>query len=293
MAAREASDGRQFAGSSKLVKEASAPSWKHVIGILGGMGPHAHIEFESLLLDASAKALGRPLLDQDYPSWVVSSMPSIPDRTRALLDGAESPVEAMVESASRLEGAAAFAVIPCNTAHAFLPEVQRRVSLPFLDMIEVTAESAVERVGTSGCIGLLAVSGTVRSGIYRKAIEALAPRARIVSLLDLEGGEELQERLVMEPIFGPLLDGRRAGGGIKSGAFRDPKCREVLAVRLRDAARRLADAGASLILTACTEIPLVLGRESAAEIPLLDPMEAAAEEAVAIALGEKPLPCTS
>ena len=265
------------------------PSWKHVIGILGGLGPHAHIEFESLLLDATGKALGRPPLDQDYPSWVVSSMPGIPDRTRALLEGSESPVEAMVESASRLSEAA-FAVIPCNTAYAFLEEVRRRSRIPFLDMIQVTAERAVERVGVRGGIGILAASGTLRAELYQKKIHALAPGTRVVSLLSLPNGEELQERLVMEPIFGPLRNGGRLGGGIKSGAFRDPRKREDLAEPMREAARKLADAGAEVVLTACTEIPLVLGRESVGEIPLLDPVAVAAEEAVEIALGRKPLP---
>ena len=267
----------------------TGPSWKHVIGILGGLGPHAHIEFESLLLDATGKALGRPALDQDYPPWVVSSMPTTPDRTRALLEGSESPVEAMVESASRLSEAA-FAVIPCNTAHAFLEELRRRSRLPFLDMIQVTAERAVERVGPRGGIGILAASGTLRAELYQKKIHALAPGARVVSPLDLEDGEALQERLVMEPIFGPLRNGRRTGSGIKSGSYRDLRKREELAEPMREAARKLSDAGASVVLTACTEIPLVLGRESAGEIPLLDPMAVAAEEAIAIALGRKPLP---
>ncbi len=265
------------------------PSWKHVIGVLGGLGPHAHIEFESLLLEATSNAIARPATDQDYPSWVVSSIPATPDRTRALLEGAESPVDALLESASRLS-AASFAVIPCNTAHAFLEEVRRRSPLPFLDMIRVTAERAVERVGSKGTIGLLAASGTLRADVYKKSIRALAPGAGVLSPLDLEGGEEIQERLVMEPIFGPLSEGRRAGGGIKSGAFRDPRRREELAAPMREAARILADAGASLVLTACTEIPLVLGRESVSEIPLLDPMAVAAEEAIDIALGRKPLP---
>ncbi len=271
------------------------PSWKHVIGILGGLGPHAHIEFERLLLDATAKVLGRAARDQDYPPWVVSSLPGTPDRTRSLLEGSESPIDAMVESASRLKGAA-FGVIPCNTAHAFLEELRRRAPLPFLDMIQVAAERAVERVGSKGTIGVLAASGTLRSELYRKRIEALAPGARVVSPLDLEDGERLQEQLVMEPVFGPFRDGKRAGGGIKSGAFRDPKRREELAAPMREAARKLADAGASLVLTACTEIPLVLSRNGSGplcEVPLLDPMEVAAEEAVEIALGEKPLPCTS
>jgi aspartate racemase len=195
----------------------------------------------------------------------------------------------MLESASRLADAA-FAVIPCNTAHAFLEEVRRRSRLPFLDMIQVTAERAVERVGARGVIGVLAASGTLKSELYRTAIHAIAPEARVVSPLDLPNGEDLQERLVMEPIFGPLGNGGRAGGGIKSGAFRDPRKREELAAPMREAARKLADAGASIVLTACTEIPLVLGRESVGEIPLLDPMAVAAEEAVEIALGRKPLP---
>jgi aspartate racemase len=286
MAEREPSDNRRFAGSNESM---TRPSWKHVIGILGGLGPHAHIEFESLLLDAAGKALGRPAYDQDYPPWVVSSVPATPDRTRALLEGSESPVEAMLESASRLSDAA-FAVIPCNTAHAFLEEVRRRSRLPFLDMVQATAERAVERVGARGVIGVLAVSGTLKSELYRTAIHALAPEARVVSPLDLPNGDDLQERLVMEPIFGPLGNGGRAGGGIKSGAFRDPRKREELAAPMREAARKLADAGASIVLTACTEIPLVLGRESVGEIPLLDPMAVAAEEAVEIALGRKPLP---
>ncbi|MGH9389875.1 MAG: aspartate/glutamate racemase family protein, partial [Vicinamibacteria bacterium] len=234
------------------------PSWKHVIGILGSLGPHAHIEFESLLLDATGKALGRPPLDQDYPSWVVSSMPGVPDRTRALLEGSESPVDAMVKSASRLSEAA-FAVIPCNSAHAFFNEVRRRAQIPFLDMIRVTAERAVERVGPRGGIGILAASGTLRAELYQKEIHALSPETRVVSPLSLPNGDELQERLVMEPIFGPLRNGGRLGGGIKSGAFRDPGKREELAEPMREAARKLAAAGAEVVLTACTEIPLVLG----------------------------------
>jgi aspartate racemase len=266
------------------------PVWKRCIGIVGGLGPHAHVEFETLLLSATETALGRPPHDQDYPPWVLSSMPGTPDRTRALLEGAESPVDALVRSAERLDGAD-FAVVPCNTAHAFLHEVRPRVSIPFLDMIRITAERAVERVGASGTIGLLAASGTLRSGVYPARIREVSKEARVVSPLDLDDGEELQERLVMEPIFGKRnASGGRSGGGIKSGSFRDPKRKEELADPMREAARRLADAGAQLVLTACTEIPLVLGRERVGSIPLLDPMAAAAMVAIEIALGTRPLP---
>ena len=257
------------------------PEWKHVIGIVGGLGPYAHIEFEGLLLFATEKALGRPPLDQDYPPWVLSSMPTTPDRTGALLDNSESPVEALVRSAERLSEAD-FGVIPCNSAHAFLDDVRERVALPFLDMIRSAAEQAVSDVGRQGTIGILAASGTLQSGLYSKWIGRLAPDARVISPLDLDNGDELQARLVMEPIFGPR--------GIKAGAFRDPARRDELAEPMRKATRKLAEAGAEVVLTACTEIPLVLGRDRVDAIPLIDPMAVAAERAIDVALGRHVLP---
>ena len=59
--------------------------WKRVIGILGGLGPHAHVEFERLLLARTEAGLDRPARDQDYPPWLLSSVPPTPDRPRAIL----------------------------------------------------------------------------------------------------------------------------------------------------------------------------------------------------------------
>ncbi len=259
------------------------PSWKHVIGIMGGLGPYAHVEFETLLLQKTAAAIGRAPTDQDYPPWVLSSLPTTPDRTDALLSSGTSPVEALVLSASRLAAAGAdFAVIPCNTAHAFLPDVRRHIEIPVLDMIEATAEEAVARVGANKTVGILAASGTLSSKLYQTAIETKGDGVRALSPLDLPDGERLQTECVMRPIFGER--------GIKAGAFHDPARREELAASMREAAEALARAGAEIVLTACTEIPLVLGRDKAGDIPLLDPMAVAAERAVATALGLRPLP---
>ena len=49
------------------------PAWKRVIGIMGGLGPHAHIELERLILAETERVIGRPALDQDYPPWILSS----------------------------------------------------------------------------------------------------------------------------------------------------------------------------------------------------------------------------
>ena len=271
-------------------EELMSSSWKRVIGIMGGLGPHAHIELERLILAATEPILGRPPQDQDYPAWILSSVPATPERTAALLEDGPSPLPALEESARRLTGrfGADFIVIPCNTAHAFLDELRSRVPLPILDMVQETVDEAVRRVGPSGCVGILGTTGTLKTGLYTKRVSKLGARA--VTPLDLSDGDALQEKLVMEPIFGPLRGSQRLGGGIKSGKCDDPTEKERLAQPLRRAAKHLAEAGADLVLTACTEIPLAIGRTDADGVPLLDPMEVAAKACVEIAMGKRPLP---
>lgn len=81
-------------------------AWKRVIGIVGGLGPHAHIELERLMLQAASDRLDRPANDQDYPEWVLSSVPGTPDRTRAIIGEGPSPFAELARSLSRLSGSA-------------------------------------------------------------------------------------------------------------------------------------------------------------------------------------------
>ncbi len=254
-----------------------------VIGIVGGLGPYAHIEFELLLLAATVRRLGRPPRDQDYPEWVVSSIPGTPDRTLALLGRAPSPVPALLRSLHRLATAGAdLAVIPCNTAHAFLDELRAGSPIPILDMIALTLERAREQAGSPTRIGLMATTGTCRARVYHERAERI-PGLELVTLLDLEDGEEYQEQLVMAPIYGARRDGERTGGGLKAGVRTDE-----IVDRLRRAVRLLADAGAALVIAGCTEIPLGLGRGTCDGTPLLDPMELAATRAIDLVFGDLP-----
>jgi len=273
-------------------------AWKHVIGIVGGLGPYAHVELERLILEVTRRRFGPALSDQDYPEWIVSSIPGTPDRTLALLGQAPSPVRWLRQSVERISGSAEtpgadFAVIACNTAHAYLEELCRGVRLPILDMVTETINAAVRQTKPGARLGILATTGTLRSGIYASAAVRAGSALTVVSLLDVgtsdRNGEQLQEELVMEPIYGKLHNGRRTGGGIKSGLVQGQE-RQPARESLRRAVQLLAAAGAELVITGCTEIPLALGRDSVDGIPLLDPLMVAAEAAVAIALGDRPLP---
>lgn len=272
------------------------PRWPRIIGILGGLGPHAHIELERCLL----QAVGQPAHEQDYPEWFVASLPATPDRTLALLGEGPSPVPALAAGLRRLEPLVDFAVVACHTAHAFLGEAQSQVGLPVLSLVEQvvsTLDSALHdssrapgtRHGTAK-VGLLATTGTLRARLYPKAAQSGGYRLDFISLLDLPDGGRLQEELVMRPIYGRKTLEGRAGGGIKSGASTDPESKRQHAHVLREATARLVAAGADCILPACTEISLALRSGSIDEVPIFDPLQILAAAALEVASGRRPLP---
>ena len=251
---------------------------ERLIGIVGGLGPFAHIDFERKLLDAASELIGARR-DQDFPQWVLSSIPQTPDRTEAFLGEAEDPTPAFLRSLERLRRAGAdFAVVACNTAHLFLDRLRDESPLPILSLVEVTADEAA-RIAPGSSVGVLATSGTLRSRLYHDPLEARGLRP--VSPFDLEGGETLQRLNVMEPIYGPWVDGRHQGGGIKTDGG-SAKARALL----EEAAGRLVEeGGADVLIAGCTEIPLALEGAEVAGRPLLDPARLLAKAAVRYAYG--------
>jgi aspartate racemase len=164
------------------------------------------------------------------------------------------------------------------------------VALPILDIVELTLAEAARRCGPDARVGILATTGALRGGVYRRAAARAAPGLELISLLDLEGGDNLQEERLMRPIYGPVHAGRRGPGGIKAGGDRDLEMGTPHRDTLAWAVRRLAQAGASCVVAGCTEIPLALGRAPVDDTPLLEPLDLAAQAAVRIARGDLPLP---
>lgn len=153
---RVASGGFRY--NSRMSEAMATGRWRRVIGIAGGMGPHAHMEFERRLL----AAIESPSSDQDFPEWVVSSVSQTPDRTVALLEGGPSPMPWLLRSFERLATCADFAVLTCITAHAFLDEIRKQVRLPILDIVELTLAEAARRFGPGARTGILATTGALK-----------------------------------------------------------------------------------------------------------------------------------
>lgn len=227
---------------------------KKTIGILGGMGPEATAFMYSLIIKHT-----RVFKDQDHIRVIIYSNPEVPPRTDAILNKAPSPVPLLEEGLNILKKAGAdFVIVPCVTAHFFMPEVLARTPFPFLSLIEEAFLWAQERIHGLKRVGLVSSTGTLVSRLFhdtfgRSGIEVLAP-------------EEQEQERVMEAIF--------AVDGIKAG-FTAGRTKELVV----STARQLIARGAEAIIAGCTEIPLVLKGEDLS-VPLIEPMEITAKKSI-------------
>jgi len=223
------------------------------IGILGGMGPEAGAYFFERIIRETAA--GR---DQEHPPVVVCSLPQVPDRTEAILHGGPSPLPALRRGLRALRRAGAdFAVMPCISAHHFYPQLASRSPLPLISLVDETVACIRRMKPAPKTIGLIATSGTVRSGTFARAFEAAG-----IEVIVPPGRDQ---KKVMTAIYG------RAG--IKAGQAKEAP-RKVL----RQVARSLIRRGARTIVAGCTEVPLAL-KAADLSVPLVDPMAVGARAA--------------
>ncbi|MGW0737335.1 aspartate/glutamate racemase family protein [Streptomyces sp. NPDC002851] len=213
------------------------------IGILGGMGPLATVDFYRKVIEATPAGV-----DQDHLPVVVWADPTVPDRSAALTGRGPDPTPWLVRGAHRLEAMGARAIAtPCNTAHAFLDEVRSSVRVPMLDMIAETVSEIRSCHPDVASVGLLATTGTVRAGLYQRALEAEGLR-------------------VVAP--GELTQGEAVTGAIRRVKAGGPDA--AAACLIERASEELASRGAGLLVAGCTELPLLLG-ELSADLPVVDP----------------------
>lgn len=223
------------------------------IGIIGGMGPEATAALFLKIIRATPA-----LRDQDHCRVVIESNPKIPDRTAAILEGGESPVPMMTQTAKSLEKLGVdVAGIPCITAHYFLEDVRPAVSYRILNALEELDRHIAQKMPDCDAVGVLCTSGTRKTGLFDRYLQ----QRRV-----LYPSQETQTQKVMEAIYGP--------NGIKRGnTGSQPRA------LLLEAGKELIDNGAKAIVGGCTEIPLVLF-EGDFTVPFLDPMAVLAKALV-------------
>ncbi|MFC1500551.1 aspartate/glutamate racemase family protein [Candidatus Zixiibacteriota bacterium] len=210
-----------------------------IVGIIGGMGPEATADFYMRLVKRTPAER-----DQDHLHVVIDGNPAIPDRTESFLQKSEATMDAVVESALRLEQMGAeILAMPCNSAHIWYDGITARLTIPLLNMIEEVF-SEVRAAGLRS-VGLLATSGTVQSSLYEQyagEVELLVPD-------DTE-----QER-----IHGAVYS-------VKAGTGSGGEGKEVLL----DVIARYRERGAGGVILGCTEIPLLVSQADLPGFPVFD-----------------------
>jgi aspartate racemase len=223
------------------------------LGVLGGMGPAATVEFLARL-----QAYTPAERDQDHIRVIADINPKAPDRN-VPGSGAGS---VLAEMAGALRGAGAEVLaMPCNTAHAHADLIQRASGLPLIDMIDLGAEAAAQTGAMRA--GVLGTKGALK--LYR---EYLAARAMGLVSLPPERQEAFMATLYR----------------IKGGDLSEDITREM-----QGYAEELRKLGAEVLISGCTELPLVL-EDDDVRLELVDPGDLLARRAVAVCLGWEALP---
>lgn len=231
-----------------------------LLGIIGGMGPAATVDFYSKLVAATPADR-----DQDHVPVVIWADPRIPDRSAALQGRGPDPTPALLHAARQVAAAGATAIaVPCNTAHAFLNTVRAHVDIPIIDMIESTADAAASACVSGDFVGILGTQGILDARLYqqsftRRGLRPLVPRA------------DEQARWV-----DPAIRAVKAGRATPSTAD-----------DLERAAGALVSRGARVIVAGCTEIPFTLGPDRV-DVALVDSTRCLANAVVRTLLGVVP-----
>ena len=151
-----------------------------MIGILGGMGTQAGLDFCNKLA-----ILYRGKIDQDYPLFLLYNKSNIPGRPESIgihtgkLSNKPnnkkskkkylSVLKSLVNGCQLLKKSnCKFIVIPCNTAHYWFDDLQKKIKLPIINMPKEVFKHTQKRCKKNSSIGLLATEGTLMTGVYNK-----------------------------------------------------------------------------------------------------------------------------
>lgn len=226
------------------------------LGIIGGMGPLATARLFELIVEMTKSDS-----DAGHIRTLIDCNPGIPDRTRAILDGGESPVPEIVKTAEGLiDSGAEVLLLACNTSHYYFEEIKAalketindkiarnncvisnlesaqktRDKVKLVNLIEETGNVLREKGLTR--VGVLATRGAVEGKVFEKYLE---PMGISVKTPDQKG---------QNTVNSVIYDAVKAGRDLS----------EELAGEFCKTCRDLIARGAQALILGCTEIPLAM-----------------------------------
>ena len=134
-----------------------------MIGILGGMGPQAGLDFCNKL----AK-LNSGKLDQQYPMFVLYNKSNTPRRAENLKKY-YNVLNALVKGCKMLQkNKCKFIVMPCNTAHYWHEDIQKKIKIPLISMPKEVYKHTKKTCKKNSKIGILCTEATLKTKVYNQ-----------------------------------------------------------------------------------------------------------------------------
>lgn len=228
------------------------------IGIVGGLAWPSTITYYEIINEETAKRLGG---NGRHCAKIVLAQTDFFEVEKNQTEGNWDRVgELLADSVSRLKAAGAdFYIIACNTVHIAMPKVEELTDLPYIHIVDPTAEYLV-RSGFKK-VGLLGSGYTLEKDYFkgrlkdRYGLEVILPEG--------EHRENIHRALYDELVKGIVRDETKA--------------------KFDAAVLDLAGRGAEAVILGCTEFDLAVDQEKS-PVPVVDTVRlhalAAVDEAV-------------
>ena len=134
-----------------------------MIGILGGMGTQAGLDFCNKLA-----VLNRGKTDQQYPLFILYNKSNIPKRPENLKKY-YNVLKSLIAGCNLLKkNKCKFIVMPCNTAHYWYDDLQKKIKIPIISIPKEVYIHTKKTCKKNSKIGILCTEATLKTGIYNR-----------------------------------------------------------------------------------------------------------------------------
>lgn len=268
---------------------------KPTIGIVGGCGPLATLDIEHKILKATQSLL-HPLVDQDYFNLIVFNRTQFHDRNDAITFKQKNLCEEYLDCTNSLISIGAdLILIACQTAHVYLPFLQKSIDVPIIDIVQETTIHTSKINPALSKVGLLSTEATQKEKLYQ---DSLLPFNIDVVTIPAQMQKNLMKAIYIIKTGVTLKDDQNEVlnnhyssknnekyDDLKKHPYRKILLNEYLPnpiIIIKEAINYLAQNGCKHIILGCTELPLILNHINVSDLSvnLIDPNTIVAESTV-------------
>lgn len=230
------------------------------IGIIGGLGPEATVDYYKEIINCFKTESG----EMNYPEIIIYSVNMADFLVPMNAKDWDAAADYLVDKITALKHAGAeFAAISANTPHLIFEKVKNKSPLYLISIVEATREEATKR-GLKNP-GLIGTHFTMNASFYPDTFSQYGMKVIMP--------EEADKKLINQRLFSE----------IELGIFKDETRQELIDITRKMVEEKHID---SLIL-GCTEFPLILPEPEYVGIPMLNTTKIHVDAIVKYCLSEK------